>query len=202
MSKCDKSLIKEKMFQSSVQIDFKRHNELPVLSVNGHRVTDQVWLLTDDHIVNKKRMLPQIIQALLLSSSSDTSITISSYLLCSPQSIRLRKKKKNHQRNKSTSSTSIFTADIPYSSLPNLADHFRLWVEWNTSDLPKSKQQNTSFWVKQVTQIKHPYTHIHLQSPHWQTFMGLQPWWLCLEHGEYAHLNLLAWKPSQQYPIM
>lgn len=46
------------MFQSSVQIDFKRQNELPVLSVNGHRVTDQVWLLTDDHIVNKKRMPP------------------------------------------------------------------------------------------------------------------------------------------------
>lgn len=40
MSKCDKPLVKEKMLQSSVQIDFKRHHELPILSVNGHRVTD------------------------------------------------------------------------------------------------------------------------------------------------------------------
>lgn len=60
MNKCDKPLDKEKkMFQSSVQIDFKRHNELPILSRNGHRVTGQVWLLTDDHIVNRKKMPPK-----------------------------------------------------------------------------------------------------------------------------------------------
>lgn len=46
---------KKKVFQSSVQIDFKRHNELPILSGNGHRVTGQVWLLTDDH---RKKMPP------------------------------------------------------------------------------------------------------------------------------------------------
>lgn len=133
MSKCDKSLIKEKMFQSSVQIDFKRHNELPVLSVNGHRVTDQVWLLTDDHIVNKKRMPPQIIQALLLSSSSDTSITISSYLLCSPQSIRLRKKKKIIKGIK-------VQVALLFSLLTSLMVHYLTWQttsdsEWNETHL-------------------------------------------------------------------
>lgn len=46
------------MFQSSVQMDFKRHNEIQVLSGNGHRVTGQVWLLTDDHIVNRKKITP------------------------------------------------------------------------------------------------------------------------------------------------
>lgn len=44
------------MFQSSVQKDFNRHNEIQVSSGNGHRVTGQVWLSTDDHIMNRKKI--------------------------------------------------------------------------------------------------------------------------------------------------
>lgn len=65
---------------------------------------------------------------------------------------------------KKQSSTSISSAGIPDGSPPKLVDHLSLWKEQSTSDLPGSKQQNIPFAVKQVTQIKHLYTHTNVHT--------------------------------------
>lgn len=110
---------------------------------------------------------------------------------------------KFYNKIKNQSSTSISSAAIPDGSQPNGLEQLSLWREWNTSDLPESKQQNIPFEEDQVTQIKHLYTHRcrYLHSLCWQMVVVLQPPWLCLDCGQGACLTQPAWKlyPAAQH---
>lgn len=108
-------------------------------------------------------MLPQIIQALLLSSSSDTSITISSYLLCSPQSIRLRKKKKIIKGIK-------VQVALLFSLLTSLMVHYLTWQttsdsEWNETHLTSQSLSSRILPSEAGDPNKAPiYTHTSTKS--------------------------------------